>query len=195
MTDPAEERVLRFLKRSQAPVRTSEILRGTAIKAATLRTMEARGLILSELVRIEEPGRPARMYRLPYGSLDPVDVRAYTVAKGLYDASDTSPVTLPEFRAYEAHLQHQERRAHADTARQRKEAADLRRQHRNDLVASWPHTKIPRVRRWAEHKGLDIGKRGRLPQWVMDKYDQEVDDQAELQSVLRNLGLLDDVNR
>ncbi|GGP72000.1 Lsr2 family DNA-binding protein [Streptomyces melanogenes] len=192
--EPTAHTVVQFLADSGTPVRATTLLRATGLRAKDLLDLESQGVILGELVYADGPGRLVRLYRLPCAPLDPVAVRAYTVSKGLCEADSPAPVGPPEFRAYESHLQHLDRLAQAQRAREMRQAADTRRQHRRDLVASWPSKRIPRIRAWAEKQRLDVGTRGRLPQWVVDKYDQEVDDQAELQSLLKSLGLSDEGN-
>ncbi|MFK0175645.1 hypothetical protein ACIQVR_06745 [Streptomyces xanthochromogenes] len=184
-----ERAVVGMLWASDGPVRQSLIMRTLGVTGRDLLEMEGQGLIISELADVEGPGRPVRVYRLSYAPLDFKAVRAYTVSQGLCDADDTAPVSPPEFRNYEAYLRRRDGLVRADEARQKKEAAAIRRRHRADLIAGWPHTRMPRIRAWAKQQDLDVGLRGRLPRWVVDKYDQEVDDEAELQAVLRSLGL------
>ncbi|MFI6052760.1 histone-like nucleoid-structuring protein Lsr2 [Streptomyces violascens] len=188
MSDTAKETVIRFLQSSEEPIRAALLIRATGLMSRDLVVLESQGVILAERKHDGGPGRPVCLYRLPCGPLDPVAVRAYTVSKGLCEPGNSAPVSPPEFRAYESHLQHQEGLARAQKARDAKEAAAIRRRQHRDIVESWPSRKVPRVRAWAEKQGLDVGTRGRLPKWVVDKYDQEVDDQAELQALLRRTG-------
>ncbi|GAA0579459.1 Lsr2 family DNA-binding protein [Streptomyces crystallinus] len=186
-----ERAVVAMLWVGDGPVRQTHLIQSLGVTARDLLDLEGQGLVISELVDAEGAGRPVRVYRLPYAPLDPEAVRSYTVSKGLCNADDTAPVSPPEFRNYEAYLRHQDGMARAAEAREQKEAAATRRRQRADLIAGWPHTRMPRIRAWAKQQDLDVGLRGRLPRWVVDKYDQEVDDQAELHAALKNLGLSD----
>jgi hypothetical protein len=111
-----------------------------------------------------------------------VAVRVCAISNGLYREGDTSRVTLPEFRAYEGHLRHQAGVAAVLEAAKVRRAVELRHRQQQDVLATWPLHKNARVRAWPKAQGLDVGRRGRLPKWITDKYDQEVDDDVELQA-------------
>ncbi|MFD9792355.1 histone-like nucleoid-structuring protein Lsr2 [Streptomyces sp. NPDC059070] len=179
--------VVAMLQASDGPVRQSVLVRSLGVSGRDLLDLEGQGVIVAELVGTDGPGRPVA-YRLPLVPLDPDAVRAYTVSKGLCDADSPMPVSPPEFRAYESHLQQQERAAQAAKAREAKEAATTRQRKRRDLIAGWPGRKVSRVRAWAAQERLEVGTRGRLPKWVIDKYDAEADDEAELQALIDRLG-------
>ncbi|MFE9120886.1 histone-like nucleoid-structuring protein Lsr2 [Streptomyces sp. NPDC007172] len=188
-----ERAVVGMLKASDGPVWRAVLLRELSVTGKDLLDLECQGIILGEL--LSEGGLSFRAYRLPFKRLDPDKVRAHTVSMGLCEKGSPIPVSPPEFRAYESYLQNKRRHARTRKARQERDAAATRRRRRADLIAGWPVSRMPRIRAWAQEQGLDVGARGRLPSWVVDKYHQEVDDEARLQALLRQLGLSDETGK
>ncbi|WP_030372882.1 Lsr2 family DNA-binding protein [Streptomyces rimosus] len=164
--------VIRALEESGTPLRSTALLRAAGCTARDLLAMEYKGALLGSLER-DGAGPPVRVYRLPSRAPDPADVRAYTVATGLVSADDDSPVTPPEYRAYESWKAGQDRLAEIEQTQERNRQALYKRLAEDNARSFWDANRPGRIRKWARAQGYFVGERGRLPQWLVDAYDQE----------------------